>query len=120
MKTENLLIRLSPEEKSELENIASYFKLSMSDLVRKAVLSYAKNRHAEAFDALWKRMARFLGELRDNKIPKKDVDSMREIIGAMPIPTLETFADPELVDDATFKEFMKAKITVAERELVHA
>jgi len=115
-RTDQIIVRMTPEEKRHISTVAAHLKISISTLMREGADAFLKERHSRAFDALWKRMSDALGKLYGDRIPASDVDLVRSVIGEMSIPTIETWANADLVDDKTFEEFLKAKIAVAKSE----
>jgi hypothetical protein len=115
-KSDRLYIRTTPKEKSELENVAEYFGLTVSQLVHTSFHSYIDSRIESARDGLMTRIAPYIkAHWPDGLKPDNAIALVERILGKkepMSIKSMEgwTNAPPD-----TFEKFVIGKFLVYER-----
>lgn len=105
-KTEVLMVRLSPNEKRELETVAKNLKLSMSDLFRNSVDVYIDHQIGKARNAFLSRAKPFL--THDN--PTQAIAEVERLLDGMTLDGLRTWGDPDVTPGNAFEMFVDIKL----------
>ena len=113
--TDQIRIRVTPEFKEELENVAENLNMSMSSVIREAVHLYVDSRFKDAYAAF---MARACSKKFNFFPPAMSAKERSRRISAITanssLQTYERWSDRTQVDDDRFEEFFKLKIEVFE------